>query len=115
VPVTGTAPRLGAGVEKSIRSSSPASVFGDFLVLLLALLLRDSSKVGMALGGVRGMVGFRIDLICGAGEAYTTRSAICAFTATESVHLGCIACALLQCFQSSRPQTLASQLLPLGV
>ena len=52
---------VGAGVEKSMRSSLPA-LEGDFDFAVLRL--RSSSKLGMFLGGVKGTDGFRIDLIC---------------------------------------------------
>lgn len=51
--------RLGAGVEKSIRSCSVARA-GDFGFPVLRLL-HSSSKDGMTFGGVKGMTGFRID------------------------------------------------------
>ena len=62
-PDTATSPscRLGPGVEKSISSSSGAVFAGD--LLLPVLRFRSSSKLGMAFGGVKGTVGFRIDLI----------------------------------------------------
>lgn len=63
-PVMGTSAlcRPGPGVEKSIRSSSPA--FAGDRGLDVLRLVRNSSKDGITLGGVRGMLGFRIDLIC---------------------------------------------------
>ena len=71
VPATGRVAEFvvidGAGVEKSIRSSSPC-LLGDFDDPLPELLLRVSSKLGIAFGGVRGIVGFRIDLMDLVGE-----------------------------------------------
>jgi len=49
----------GAGVEKSISRSSTAPFAGD--LPLPVLFFRSSSKLGMAFGGVRGIVGFSID------------------------------------------------------
>ena len=46
-------------MEKSISSSSADLDAGDFA--LLVLFFRNSSNVGMALGGVSGIVGLRID------------------------------------------------------
>jgi hypothetical protein len=59
---------LGAGVEKSIRRSSAPCLLGD--LPLPVLRFRSSSNVGIALGGVRGMVGLRIDLIAKGVEVY---------------------------------------------
>lgn len=53
-----SAREAGAGVEKSIRSSSAPDLAGD---RFLVLRCRNSSNEGMALGGVNGTVGFRID------------------------------------------------------
>ena len=49
----------GPGVEKSIRRSSTVPFAGD--LPLPVLLFRNSSKLGIAFGGVKGIVGFRID------------------------------------------------------
>lgn len=49
----------GPGVEKSIRRSSTAAFAGD--LPLPVLLFRSSSKLGIAFGGVKGIVGFSID------------------------------------------------------
>ena len=63
-PVTGTLPflRAGPGVEKSISMSSPVIAFAGYSDLPV-LRLRNSSKVGMTFGGVKGTVGFSMDLI----------------------------------------------------
>lgn len=63
-PSIGIPPRFcmfGPGVEKSMRSSSAPFFAGDFPFPVL--LLRNSSNEGIAFGGVKGIVGLRIDLI----------------------------------------------------
>ena len=52
---------FGPGVEKSISRSSAAPLVGDLPFPVLRF--RNSSKDGIAFGGVSGIVGFRIDLI----------------------------------------------------
>lgn len=51
--------RLGPGVEKSINNASALFLAGDCFVVLFC---RSSSKVGIVFGGVKGTVGFKIDL-----------------------------------------------------
>jgi hypothetical protein len=79
---------LGPGVEKSIKSSSAAFFVGDFPFPVLRF--RSSSNVGMALGGVKGIVGFKIDLI-GKG-AIVCRESIRRLpsTTTGCHYLGCV-------------------------
>jgi len=52
---------LGPGVEKSMRSSSGFCLPGDLPLPVLRFL--SSSNVGIALGGVSGIAGLRMDLI----------------------------------------------------
>jgi hypothetical protein len=54
---------FGPGVEKSMRSSSAPCLAGDLPFPFPVLRFRNSSNVGIDLGGVRGTVGFKIDLI----------------------------------------------------
>ena len=67
-PETGGTEVSAAGVEKSISNSS-SGLLGDLLFPLPVLCFFDASKAGIALGGVRGTVGFNIDfkLIVGDG------------------------------------------------
>ena len=67
-PRTACVLALGAGVEKSMRRSPASFLVGDFPLLLPVLLLRVSSKVGIAFGGVRGIAGFKMDLIANVGD-----------------------------------------------
>lgn len=54
---------LGPGVEKSIKSSSPAFFLGDLFGPFPVPCFRLASKDGIACGGVSGTLGFKIDLI----------------------------------------------------
>ena len=56
----GRASRLGPGVEKSMSKSSGAFRAGDLAFVLLFLC--NSPNEGIAFGGVKGMLGLRIDL-----------------------------------------------------
>ena len=99
---------VGAGVEKSMSKSSEPDFPGDLFLFLPVLRLCVSSKVGIALGGVRGTVGFSIDFGVSVGDGWCNcqqgpLDKFAAFT-----YLDGIPCPLFQSFQSNRTQALAS-------
>lgn len=61
IEVSAPSCRLGPGVEKSINRSSAPCLLGDLPFPVLRF--RNSSKVGIAFGGVSGIEGFRMDFI----------------------------------------------------
>lgn len=74
LPVTATCVfvvRDAAGVEKSMSSSSALDLAGDRFRVLRC---RNSSNDGMTLGGVKGIAGFKIDLIWIVASIYTVVS-----------------------------------------
>lgn len=72
----------GPGVEKSIRRSSMGAFAGD--LPFPVLLFRSSSKLGMAFGGVRGIVGLSMDR--GVNNELCTVYQICGPTSRLSAH-----------------------------